>query len=87
MYDALEGVFPLQNGEVKEARSSAADSVQVVDETRAAEEPASTTSSGQQGEAESHPPAADGDDAVEPHSVSTTPLEDSSNGPTVTVEI
>lgn len=84
MYDALEGVFPLQNGEVKAARSSAADSVQVVDETRAAEEPASTTSSGQQGDAESPPPAAD-----EPHSVSTetTPLEDTSNGSTVTVEV
>lgn len=87
MYDALEGVFPLQNGEVKAAQSSAADSVQVVDETRAAERPASTTSSDQQGEAESHSPAADGDDAVKPRSVSTETPEDTSNGSTVTVEV
>ncbi len=101
MYDALEGVYPVQNGEVKAVQASAADTVQVVNETKAAEqpaeekaEPASTTSNGQQEAAESAPLVADGgkeDKKEEPEKVSsapteTTPLEDTSNGPTVTVE-
>uniref|UniRef100_A0A669BZF3 Receptor-type tyrosine-protein phosphatase C n=1 Tax=Oreochromis niloticus TaxID=8128 RepID=A0A669BZF3_ORENI len=52
IYDAVEAVFPVQNGEVKPVQASAADSVQIVNETKAAEqkeevkaeEPASTTS-------------------------------------------
>lgn len=100
LYDALEGVFPVQNGEVKAVQASAADSVQIVNETKAAaeekaEQPASTTSNGQQGAAESVPLVADGgkeDKKEEPEKVSsapteTTPLEDTSNGPTVTAEV
>ncbi|XP_076581944.1 receptor-type tyrosine-protein phosphatase C [Chaetodon auriga] len=101
LYDALEMVFPVQNGEVKAVQTSAA--VQIVDETKAAkqpaeekaEEPASTTSKDQQGAAESAPTVADGekeDRKEEPEKVSsspteTTPLEDASNGPGVTVEV
>uniref|UniRef100_A0A8P4G500 protein-tyrosine-phosphatase n=1 Tax=Dicentrarchus labrax TaxID=13489 RepID=A0A8P4G500_DICLA len=98
LYDAMEGVFPVQNGEVKPVQASAADSVQIVNETKAAvqpaeekaEQPASTTSKEQQEEAESAPLVADGgkgDKEEEPEKVSTetTPLEDKSNGPTVTV--
>lgn len=70
MYDALEVVYPVQNGDVKAAQNS----VQIVNET--AERPASTTSSGQQEAAE----GADGD-------VSMATREESSNGPTVTVEV
>lgn len=43
MYDALEVVYPVQNGDVKAAQNS----VQIVNET--AERPASTTSTDQQG--------------------------------------
>ncbi|XP_041790791.1 receptor-type tyrosine-protein phosphatase C isoform X2 [Chelmon rostratus] len=97
LYKALEMFFPVQNGEVK---ASAA--VQIVNETKAAEqpaeeraeEPASTTSIGQQG-AEGAPTVADGEKEEKkekPEKVSgtpteTTPLEDTSNGPGVTVEV
>uniref|UniRef100_A0A671Y4V1 Receptor-type tyrosine-protein phosphatase C n=1 Tax=Sparus aurata TaxID=8175 RepID=A0A671Y4V1_SPAAU len=69
LYDALEGVFPVQNGEVKAPQASAA--IEIVNETKAAEQPtekkeeqpaekkeeqpASTTSNGQQEAAESAP--------------------------------
>lgn len=101
MYDALEGVFPVQNGEVKAPQASAA--IEIVNETKAAEQPAeekdeqpaSTTSNGQQGAAESAPLMAEGEKEVkkeEPEEVSSTPtetapLEDASNGSTVTVEV
>ncbi|XP_032381499.1 receptor-type tyrosine-protein phosphatase C isoform X3 [Etheostoma spectabile] len=100
LYDALEGVFPFQNGEVKAVQASAADSVQVVNETKAAEQPteekakqpASTTTNDQQGETESDHLVADGGKEAlkeEPEKVSTetTPLEDTSNSTTVTVEV
>ncbi|XP_074524941.1 receptor-type tyrosine-protein phosphatase C isoform X2 [Halichoeres trimaculatus] len=104
LYDALEGVFPVQNGDVKAAQSSAADSVQIVNETKAAaataaeqpaekpEQTASTTSNSQQGAAESAPPVADGGKEEKKEEATkvpteTTPLEDTSNGPTVTVEV
>ncbi|XP_073332197.1 receptor-type tyrosine-protein phosphatase C [Pagrus major] len=101
LYDALEGVFPVQNGEVKAPQASAA--IEIVNETKAAEQPAeekeeqpaSTTSNSQQGAAESAPLVADGEKEVqkkEPEEFSstpteTTPLEDTSNGPTVTAEV
>lgn len=104
LYDALEGVFPVQNGEAKPVQASATDSVQIVDENKAAEkpaeekaeQPASTTSDSQQAAAaeSSLVEAAGGkeDKKEEPEKVSstpteTTPLEDTSNGPTVTVEV
>lgn len=68
MYDALEVVFPVQNGDVKSAQNS----VQIVNESRAEEQPASTTSTDQ-------PEAGDGE--------VTTATEEGSNGPTVTVEV
>ncbi|XP_034002345.1 receptor-type tyrosine-protein phosphatase C isoform X3 [Trematomus bernacchii] len=100
LYEALEGVFPVQNGELKAVQASSVDSVQVVNETKAAEKPAgekaaSTISNDQQGAAESSPLVADGgkeDKKEEPEEVSsvpieTTPLQDTSNGATVTVEV
>ncbi len=101
LYDTLEGVFPVQNGEVKSVQASA--DVQIVNETKAAEQPpeekveqsASTTSNDQQGPAESVPLVSDEgkeEKKEEPEKVSdtpteTTPLEDTSNGSTVTVEV
>ncbi|XP_040895632.1 receptor-type tyrosine-protein phosphatase C isoform X2 [Toxotes jaculatrix] len=101
LYSALEGAFPVQNGEVKAVQASAADSVQIVNETKAAEQPAegkaeqpASTTSDQQGTAESAPVEADGgkEDKKEPEKESSTPTEtppqeDTSNGPTVTVEV
>ncbi|XP_067452631.1 receptor-type tyrosine-protein phosphatase C [Thunnus thynnus] len=93
LYDALEGVYPVQNGEVKAAQAPAADSVQIVNETKAAEQPeqlASTTSNDQQGAAESAPLVADGgkeEDKVSSSPTETTPLEDTSNGTTVTSDV
>ncbi|XP_008282979.1 receptor-type tyrosine-protein phosphatase C, partial [Stegastes partitus] len=104
LYSALEAVFPVQNGEVKPVQASAADSVQIVNETEAAaeekkaeekaQEPASTTSSEQQAAAEDTPLVSDQakeDTKKEPEKEpsgpsETTPLEDTSNGPTVTAE-
>ncbi|XP_068563645.1 receptor-type tyrosine-protein phosphatase C isoform X2 [Cebidichthys violaceus] len=97
LYEALEGVFPVQNGEVKAVQASTGDSVQVVNETKAAEQPAeekveqptSTTSNNQQAAAESTPLVADGgkEDKKEEPETETVPLEDTSNGATVTVEV
>ncbi|XP_063357384.1 receptor-type tyrosine-protein phosphatase C isoform X2 [Pelmatolapia mariae] len=102
IYDAVEAVFPVQNGEVKPVQASAADSVQIVNETKAAEqkdegkaeEPASTTSNDQQAAAESTPLVSEGDKEEkkeeaekEAPPTETTPLDDTSNGPTVTVEV
>uniref|UniRef100_A0A7N6ATE5 Receptor-type tyrosine-protein phosphatase C n=1 Tax=Anabas testudineus TaxID=64144 RepID=A0A7N6ATE5_ANATE len=80
LYDALEGMFPVQNGEVKAAQATAVDAVQIVNETK-------------QGVAENTPlvPDAGKEDKKEESEkeapTETTPLEDTSNGPTVTVEV
>lgn len=101
LYDTLEAVFPVQNGEVKAVQASA--EVQIVNETKTAEQPAeakaeqsaSTTSDDQQGEAESAPLVADEvkEEPKEKPEVAlipqteTTPLEETSNGPTASVEV
>uniref|UniRef100_A0A665X1X0 Receptor-type tyrosine-protein phosphatase C n=1 Tax=Echeneis naucrates TaxID=173247 RepID=A0A665X1X0_ECHNA len=102
LYDALASVFPVQNGEVKAAKVPAADSLQFVNETKAeeqqAEKPASnasTTSNEQQGTAESTPLVAvlgqeDKQEESEKQSSTpkdTTPLEDTTSGPTATVDV
>lgn len=92
LYDALESIFPVQNGEVKAVKSSAADSVQLLDETKAAEQPAeqtaaSTTANSQEGEAKGAPAAAEEgrkDQEAEPEKIST---EETGNGSTITVEV
>nr|XP_061831838.1 receptor-type tyrosine-protein phosphatase C-like isoform X1 [Nerophis lumbriciformis] len=53
LYDALEGVYPVKNGEVKPVRASEVDSVLLVNETQSAEEADGPTLMDQQGEAES----------------------------------
>ncbi|CAJ1060921.1 receptor-type tyrosine-protein phosphatase C [Xyrichtys novacula] len=90
LYDALEGVYPVQNGEVKAAQSSAADSVQIVNETKAAgaaaaeqpaektEQPASTTSNSQQGAAASASPVSDGGKGDQKEEAGKAPTETSS---------
>ncbi|XP_071376465.1 receptor-type tyrosine-protein phosphatase C isoform X2 [Centroberyx affinis] len=99
LYDALEGAFPVQNGEVKAASAAAVagDSIDIVNETHAAEQaeekqaeqPASTTAAHQQGEAESTPLVADGgnEDKVSGSPTENTPLEGTSNGPSVSLEV
>lgn len=71
LYEALEMTFPVQNGDVKAAQNS----VQIVNETRAAERPCSTTSTHRKEAEES---------ADEDVSAAT---EEVSNGSTVTVEV
>ncbi|XP_062419386.1 receptor-type tyrosine-protein phosphatase C isoform X2 [Pungitius pungitius] len=93
LYEALEGVFPVQNGDVKAVQASACDSVQVVNETKAdqqvaeekVEQPDGTTNDNQQGEAETTPLVDEGgkEDKKEEPEIETTPLKDS----TVTVEV
>uniref|UniRef100_A0A7N8WTC2 protein-tyrosine-phosphatase n=1 Tax=Mastacembelus armatus TaxID=205130 RepID=A0A7N8WTC2_9TELE len=68
LYEALEAACPVQNGEVKAVQAPAVDSVQIVNETKAAEQPA---------EAKEDKPTT---------TTKTTPLEDTSNGPAVTVD-
>jgi len=86
---------------VKQVQAAAVDSVQIVNETKEktaegeAEQPAGTTSSNQQRVEESTPLVVNGDkeeekDKPEKESsapTETTPLEDTSNGPTVTAEV
>ncbi|KAG7514880.1 receptor-type tyrosine-protein phosphatase C isoform X1 [Solea senegalensis] len=84
LYDTVQSVFPVQNGDVKAPQAPAADCMQIVNETKAAaekaDEPAgSTTSTDQQG-------AADGDKKEEAEGESTGPtetMEDTPNGPNV----
>lgn len=90
----------MQNGEVKAVQAPAADSIQIVNETKAAEQPAeekaeqaaSTTSDDHQGVAESTPLVPDTEkedkkeDSEKDAPTEKTPLEDSSSGPTLTVE-
>lgn len=97
LYSALEGVFPLQNGEVKAAEAPATDTVQIVNETKAVEPPAeqkpaqAAAAPGEEPQAgsESTPLVAAGaseDKKEEPEKdTETTPLDEASNGPTVTV--
>ncbi|XP_078141955.1 receptor-type tyrosine-protein phosphatase C [Centroberyx gerrardi] len=99
LYDALEGAFPVQNGEVKAASAAAVaeDSIDIVNESHAAEQaeekqaeqPASTTAAHQQGAAESTPLVADGgnEDKVSGSPTENTPLEGTSNGPSVSLEV
>ncbi|KAM3876327.1 receptor-type tyrosine-protein phosphatase C [Diretmus argenteus] len=101
LYDAVEGAFPVQNGDVKTATS---DSVQIVCETKAAEQAsekaASTTTPNQNGaqameSAEHTPLVADGGNGGKqegPQEVSSSPaekspLEGSSNGPSVSLDV
>lgn len=91
----------MQNGEVKAVQAPATDSVQIVNESKAAEQPAeekpeqaaSTTSDDQQVAAESTPlVSGEGKEDTKGDSekeapTETTPLEDTSNGPTVTIEV
>lgn len=97
MYDTLEGVFPVQNGDVKTAKGSAANSIQIVNETKTAEQPSKETAEwpasayriSQQGAAERAGDAGSEETTEEPDEVSSesTPLEDTSNGPNVIVEV
>ncbi|XP_075887320.1 receptor-type tyrosine-protein phosphatase C-like isoform X2 [Nelusetta ayraudi] len=88
LYDALESTFPVQNGEAKAVKSSAADSVQLVNETKAAEQPveemaASTTRNSQQGGAEGAPAAPEGGQQMQREE----PNVSTANGPTVAAEV
>ncbi|XP_013862777.1 receptor-type tyrosine-protein phosphatase C, partial [Austrofundulus limnaeus] len=99
LYNALEGAFPVQNGEVKPVKAAAAECLQIVNETKAAVQPAEkdacTTGSDQQAAAESAPLVSQDEKETkteEPSKESsppteTTPLEETSNGPTVSVEV
>lgn len=81
----------MQNGEVKPVKAAAADCVQIVNETEAAEQPACTTSSDQQVEAESTPLVAQSEKETRAEETSSptepTQLEETSDGPPVTVEV
>lgn len=89
MYDAVASVFPIQNGEAKTVKASAADSIQLVNETKAAEEKAaSTTSDGQQMAEENSLIVSDGreDDEKEETEVSTETAAFPKSSPTTTVD-
>lgn len=82
----------MQNGEVKAAQTPTSDSLQIVNETKVAEQPAEAkseqvaglTCDDQQVAAESSPLVSeDCDKAL----TETMPPEDASNGPTVTLEV
>ncbi|KAM8875228.1 receptor-type tyrosine-protein phosphatase C isoform 2-T4 [Spinachia spinachia] len=93
LYEALDGLFPVQNGEVKAVQASSCDSMQVVNETKADEQAAEeavaqlegTTRNDQQGAAETTPLVVDAgkEDEKEEPEIETTPLKDT----TVTVGV
>lgn len=89
----MASVFPIQNGEAKTVKASAADSIQLVNETKAAEQPAeekaaSTTSDGQQMAEENSLIVSDGreDDEKEATEVSTETAAFPKSSPTTTVD-
>lgn len=100
MYDAVASIFPIQNGEVKTVKAPEADSIQLVNETKAEEQPAeekaaSTTSDGQQMAEESSLIVSDGreddkkedgreDDKKEEPEVSTKTAASAKGSPTPT---
>uniref|UniRef100_A0A671Y679 Receptor-type tyrosine-protein phosphatase C n=1 Tax=Sparus aurata TaxID=8175 RepID=A0A671Y679_SPAAU len=88
LYDALEGVFPVQNGEVKAPQASAA--IEIVNETKAAEQPTEKKEEQPAEKKEEQPASTTSNEEAEEVSstpTETTPLEGASNGPTVTVEV
>ncbi|XP_034036013.1 receptor-type tyrosine-protein phosphatase C [Thalassophryne amazonica] len=89
LYDTLQAAFPVQNGDLKAVSASQPDSIQIVSETKTpeqAEQPAGNTSNKQQGAADTG--NEDSEDEPEATSSSkTTPLEDTSNGSSVPLEV
>ncbi|XP_034439592.1 receptor-type tyrosine-protein phosphatase C [Hippoglossus hippoglossus] len=80
LYDTMQMVFPVQNGEVKAVQASAADSIQIISETAAAKQPDSAASSQQQEAAESTHLVAEEDNEEEPGKESSL-MEDTSTVP------
>ncbi|CAB1454870.1 unnamed protein product [Pleuronectes platessa] len=80
LYDTVQMVFPVQNGEVKAVQASAADSIQIISETAAAEQADSAASSQQQEAAESTHLVAEEDKEEEPGKESPL-MEDTSTVP------
>ncbi|XP_060933938.1 receptor-type tyrosine-protein phosphatase C-like isoform X2 [Limanda limanda] len=80
LYDTVQMVFPVQNGEVKAVQASAADSIQIISETAAVEQPDSAASSQQQEAAESTHLVAEEDKEEEPGKESLL-MEDTSTVP------
>lgn len=76
MYDAVQSTFPVQNGDVKATPVSAADSIQMMNETKGA----STTTVSQQEAAPEAKRESSGP-------TETSDVEDSCNGPAVILEV
>ncbi|XP_062251206.1 receptor-type tyrosine-protein phosphatase C isoform X2 [Platichthys flesus] len=83
LYDTVQMLVPVQNGEVKAVQASAADSIQMISETAAPEQPDSAASSQQQEAEEStHLVAEEGKEDKEEEPGKESPLmEDTSDVP------
>ncbi|KAI5610225.1 receptor-type tyrosine-protein phosphatase C isoform X1 [Silurus asotus] len=87
LYTALEGAYPMQNGEVKKPSEAPADSVQVVNESTALITP-STDAVTTESAPESTDPAPPEEGATEAKpEPEKTVSESTTNGPTTTVEV
>ncbi|XP_069377837.1 receptor-type tyrosine-protein phosphatase C isoform X2 [Paralichthys olivaceus] len=86
LYETMQMVFPVQNGEVKAVQASPADSIQIISETKAEEQPDSAASSKQPEAAESTQLMIVEEKNVEPDKDSGL-MEDTSNSSTVPLEI
>ncbi|KAM9831487.1 receptor-type tyrosine-protein phosphatase C [Neosynchiropus ocellatus] len=81
LYDALETLYPLQNGSVKAELES--DLVQIVDETKAAEQPQSVTVDSEEAKKE----VKEGSETESSSPTEPNPFEEAGNSATVIVEL
>ncbi|KAJ0065543.1 hypothetical protein NL108_013105 [Boleophthalmus pectinirostris] len=82
LYDMLEATFPVQNGDLKAPPASAANSVEIIDETKTAEPKASEQESAATATDQEKEPLTDKQEPTE-----EKPGEDTSTSPLVTAEV
>ncbi|XP_053368952.1 receptor-type tyrosine-protein phosphatase C [Clarias gariepinus] len=90
LYGALEAAYPIQNGEVKKPAEPTEDTVQVINESTALISPSTDAASKEESPKESTDPPPPEEGATEAEASSEpekTPSENTTNGPTATIEV
>lgn len=90
LYAALEAAYPIQNGEVKKPAEPTEDTVQVINESTALISPSTDAAPKEESPKESTDPPPPEEGATEAEASSEpekTPSENTTNGPTATIEV
>ncbi|KAM9460771.1 receptor-type tyrosine-protein phosphatase C [Clarias gariepinus] len=90
LYGALEAAYPIQNGEVKKPAEPTEDTVQVINESTALISPSTDAAPKEESPKESTDPPPPEEGATEAEASSEpekTPSENTTNGPTATIEV